>query len=303
MDVASKLIELCSLHSSLDVRCQMSGEHTIDHLRSAPGEAVFHMILSGKCLITMTGAAPFLAKEGDLIIFPKGAAHRLTSISSNIDGRDLMSRTQGLFAPAWINAEPCVELDLLCGRIEYDIIAASLLFDSLPNVLHAVPENTRPELCAIMRLIRYEAEARRAEAEEVVTALMSALFVIALRQYLDTPQLDAGMLSLLADKSLSKSLVCMFKEAERNWTVETLAFEVNMSRSTFARHFRQISGKGPAEMLLAIRCHLARNLLQTTNLSTGEIASRLGYQSEAAFGKAYTRYMNASPSATRRGLA
>jgi AraC family transcriptional activator of mtrCDE len=211
-----------------------------------------------------------------------------------------MTRNPGLFAADLPDPEAVIDLDLLCGRFHYDTTAAAFFFDSLPHAIHVTPDMDSEQLPSVVRLIRAEAEERRIGASEVVTALTSVLFVIALRRHLDTPQIDRGVVALLSDKPLASSLLAMLTNPAEDWTVESLASLANMSRATFARRYSAAAGKGPAEILLAIRCLLALKMLRTTRLSIGEVANKVGYRSEAAFSKAFTRQMGITPSLARR---
>ena len=299
MDVVGELINLCAVRGSLNVRCQASGDYSVDHEESVAGEALFHMVLEGSCIVAPDASQPFIAKAGELVIFPKGAAHRLSHVSH--DGRPHWeTRNAGLFAADLPNPDAVVELDLLCGRFHYDTMAAAILFDALPHAMHVTHKTDSKQLDSLTRLIRTEAREHRVGALEVVTALTTALFVIALRQYFDMPQIDQGMIALLSDKRLAPSLLAMFSSPAHEWSVESLASLSNMSRSTFARRYSAVAGKGPAEVLLAVRCLLALKILRSTTSTIHMVANQVGYQSEAAFSKAFTRKMGITPSLARR---
>ncbi|CAL8977850.1 RCS-specific HTH-type transcriptional activator RclR [Rhodoplanes serenus] len=302
VDVLGELITLCALRGSLDLRCQMAGDYLVDHPASAGGEAVFHMVLAGSCLVSPADGPSFVAASGALVLFPRGGAHRLSS-TAPVRGRAWHSRAPGLHAAPWPAADVAVEVDLLCGRFRYDTAAAPILFDALPGAMHVPADTGDGGAGPISRLIRAEAEAARPAAVEVVTALTTALLVMALRRHLDTPQLGPGMLALLADRALAPSLVAMFGSPARRWTVAALAARTNMSRATFARRFAAVAGQGPAEILLAVRCHLALEMLRASRLSVGEIAAAVGYRSESAFGKAFARRIGVTPALVRRRWA
>lgn len=241
-----------------------------------------------------------MAKAGELVIFPKGAAHRLSHISDNERQRTWVTHNAGLFAAD--RPDPCdvVELDLLCGRFHYDTTAAAFLFDALPDAMHVTQKTKSSQLAFLTLLIRTEAEEQQTAALKVVTALTTVLFVIALRQHYETPSIDQGMIALLSDKLLAPSLHAMFRSPADDWSVESLASVSNMSRSTFARRYSAVAGKGPAQVLLSVRCLLALKLLRTTKLSIHQVANEVGYKSEAAFSKAFTRQMGITPSLARR---
>lgn len=308
MDVLGKLIELCAIRGSLHVRCQAAGDYSVDHTESVPGEALFHMVLEGSCVVEPYGGASFLAEAGELIIFPKGAAHRLIHASPGSNQRHWMTRNAGLPPAELPHAGAVAELDLLCGRFHYDTTAAALLFDALPQAMHMrhsgcseeTPNRRQDCFASLFHLIRIEAEEIKPGALEIVTALTTALFVIALRQHFHTPPIDRGMIALLSDKSLAPSCMAMFADPSADWSVGALASLSNMSRSTFVRRYAAVAGKGPAEILLSIRCLLALKALRTTTLSIHGVANQVGYKSEAAFSKAFARKMGFTPALARR---
>lgn len=291
---------MCALRGSLNVRCQASGDYLVDHVRSPPGEALFHIVLKGSCIIEVERMSPIVAHAGELVVFPNGAAHRLIHASTEHGVHAWHTRSAGLFAAETPDPGALVELDLLCGRFNYEPLTGALLFDSLPPAMHVRQESGADRFTMVAELIGMEAQDTKLGAQEVVTSLITALFVIALRQHFDEAPIDRSMLAVLLDKSLAPSWLAMFANPSAPWDVESLASLSNMSRSTFARRYAAVAGKGPATVLLAIRCMLALKALRTTRLPTHEIASQVGYKSEAAFCKAFTRQMGMTPSMARR---
>ena len=93
---------------------------------------------------------------------------------------------------------------------------------------------------------------------------------------------------------------CCTPSPARNWTVEELADSVGMSRAAFASRFGELLGEPPMQYLAGWRMHLAKHLLRDSNLAIGEIAGRVGYESEAAFNRAFRRVVGAPPAGWRR---
>jgi len=107
-------------------------------------------------------------------------------------------------------------------------------------------------------------------------------------------------LLLLADARLGAAVQAMLRHPEQAWTVESLAEHAAMSRASFARHFAAKGNSSPWELLTLLRMRMASDLLLRGKLPIGEVAERVGYRSEAAFGKAFTRQMGQTPAAYRR---
>lgn len=305
MDVVGNLIGMSDPKGSIDLRCQMSGDCFVDHETSPPGEAVFHVVLNGSVSVEIAGRAPAVADAGCLIFLPHGSAHKLRNVRrTSLPAR--LQRTPGLYAdgvfasetPGQEDARP--ELDLLCGRFNYDALIGKILLEGMPDVMCLHPDIGTSELGSITSIIRQEAETVHAGAAGIVTALTTVLFILALRESLNLPEMDKGILSLLSDRSLAPAVVAVYQNPSRQWTVEMLAHEVSMSRATFARRFARRSDIGPIETVLAIRSQLALHMLRETTRSVADIAHAVGYSCEISFGKAFSRQVGITPANARR---
>jgi len=173
---------------------------------------------------------------------------------------------------------------------------------ALPDVLHVSLAEHRDlrVLRGVVGMLRAEVAAMEPGAAAVITALSQALFVLAVRGYASRADVPPSLLLLLADARLSSAVMAMLRHPEEAWTVESLAAQASMSRATFARHFAAKGNTSPLELLTALRMRLASGLLSREKLAIGEIAERVGYQSEAAFGKVFARHAGMTPAAYRR---
>jgi AraC-like DNA-binding protein len=152
-----------------------------------------------------------------------------------------------------------------------------------------------------LRLLTTEMQNSRPGSETLVTRLLDIIFVQALRTWIESlPPEQNGWLSALRDPKIGTALGLMHREPQRSWSVETLASEVAMSRSPFAARFTALVGEPPLAYLTGWRMHLAETLLTRDGLNVGEVAGRIGYESEAAFSKAFKRHFGQSPLAHRR---
>jgi AraC-like DNA-binding protein len=135
----------------------------------------------------------------------------------------------------------------------------------------------------------------------VLTKLSELLFVESVRRYLSTlPPEQTGWLAGLRDPAVGRALSLLHAAVDRNWTADALAHEVNMSRSTFADRFTTVVGQPPMRYLTGWRMQLARQHLQETRRTIAQIAHEVGYESEAAFTRAFRRECGAPPAAWRR---
>jgi AraC family transcriptional activator of mtrCDE len=200
------------------------------------------------------------------------------------------------------DAHPPANLDLLCGRFVYAPGSSALLLNALPDPFHVSlgGEETLGSLQTLIALMRTEAGQRRAGALAIVTALSHALFAMALRVYGEQNAATSGVLALLADARLGPSVQGMLSAPERAWTIAELGALAAMSRATYARHFNERAGMTVMDFLTQIRMTIACDLLRRTQRSAAEIGEAVGYQSEAAFGKAFQQSVGVTPGRYRR---
>jgi len=310
MDALSQLLSLGRSHVELDVRCLLDGPFTMPHDPSPPGEAVFHLLLAGTCRLRTADGRTLRLTDGDFVLLPAGDAHDL----SDVDGggaRSVASLREpgaavGAVLPVKSNragAEPAdASVDLLCGRFVYARGAGELLMRTLPRVLHVGLRDASglASLQLLTNVLRAEASNAQPGARAIVNALGQALLAYALRAYGRDARVPAGWLALAADARLGSSVQAVLQAPEKPWTVESLGAASAMSRATYARHFREKAGMSVGAFVAQIRMMHACALLQDTQRGQAEIGQAVGYQSEAAFGKAFRAVLGTTPGRWRR---
>ncbi|MDO5642656.1 MAG: cupin domain-containing protein, partial [Paracoccus sp. (in: a-proteobacteria)] len=156
-DPLSQLIGLSALRPALEMRCQMAGPYMVDHPASGAGEAVFHLVLAGACRVDAEGVS-LRAGAGDLMLLPRGAAHRLYCVTARPHDPAWRQHWPGIWPGVWAGPHPePPELDVLCGKFTYLPPPGALLFAGLPAAA-VVPAHAIPP--AFGALIRHEAAAR-----------------------------------------------------------------------------------------------------------------------------------------------
>jgi AraC family transcriptional regulator, activator of mtrCDE len=308
MDTLSRLIDLARPQASLDLRCLLTGAFDIDHAPLGAGVAPFHLVLDGACVIETAAGQQLELRAGDFMLFPRGAAHRVRDLKRSAGGMPLTLGHDGML-PVRRNdgdeaSDTAVEadVDLLCGRFVYAPGSSALLLNALPDPLHVSLGGlqTLDALQTLISLMRGEAERRQAGALAIVTALSHALFAMALRVHGERNGSSAGMLALLTDARLGASVQAMLDAPERAWTIAELGERAAMSRATYARHFNERAGVTVMDFLTQIRMAIASDLLLRTQRSAADIGEAVGYQSEAAFGKAFAQSVGVTPGRYRR---
>ncbi|NWK44708.1 cupin domain-containing protein [Ralstonia pickettii] len=303
MDALSQFIQLTRPQASLDLRCLFQGRFSIPHAPDPNGQALFHLVLSGCCRVE-TGGRTLMLRAGDFILFPRGEAHTIHDpVSKEAPTAKPRTSHDGML-PLRQTGRGAADVDLLCGRFVHEHGSTTLLVRTLPDPLHVSLTNSASftALQALIGLMRDEAETRAPGALAIVTSLSQALLTMALRAYGQRENGSPGTLTLLSDARLGPSIQAMLSAPERAWTIDALADLAAMSRATYARHFKARADMTVWDFLTRVRMTLACETLVHTRLSVGEIGTRVGYQSEAAFGKAFKQQLGMTPARYRRGI-
>jgi len=203
------------------------------------------------------------------------------------------------------NAGRGERLDLLCGHFAIAPPHDRLLRSYLPPrlVVHARDHDggeNATQLAGLVALMRGESADDHLGGRAMLNALSTAMFALVLRlasQAEDTPR---GLLALAGHPRLAPAVVALFKEPARAWSLPDLARLCNMSRATLARQFQEKLGRSASDLLTDIRMTLAANELRKSSLSTGAVAEAVGYQSEAAFQRAFKSHMGVTPAKWRK---
>jgi AraC-like DNA-binding protein len=279
-------------------------------LPGAEGPAVFfHFLLEGRCRVRLEGERETLeAGPGDMILLPHDDTHVL--------GSDL--QLAPLDATGMLSLPPAGEMielrhggggeptRFVCGYLMCDRRMSRPLFDSLPRLLR-IPVGDAPGAEWIADLLRVgvrETARSNPGSASMLAKLSELLFVEAMRRYAASlPAGQKGWLAAMRDPQLGRALALMHAEPGRAWTVEDLAREVALSRSALGERFVELVGEPPMQYLTRWRLALAAQSLRAGGEPVGRIAERIGYDSEAAFNRAFKREFGAPPAKWRRSAA
>jgi len=265
---------------------------------------IFHMITEGECFLEFPGEPPVRLSAGDVVVFPKGDAHRMSSAPGVPAGRGnridviLARRPRQL-----IYGGGGVATRLVCGYLACDARLAELLFNGLPSVLkvNVRGSNAGIWLESSVRYALAEARSPRPGGAGVLAKLAEVLFIEVLRLYM-SEQTDGrtGWLAGVNDRVVGSALQAMHSRPAHAWTLDELAREAGASRSVLAERFQTMVGSSPIQYLTQWRMLLASNLLCRSNAPLARIAEEVGYQTDTAFSRAFRREFGAPPAAWRR---
>jgi AraC-like DNA-binding protein len=187
---------------------------------------------------------------------------------------------------------------LLCGAVRFGHPAAASFVGVLPETVHL---SGAERLQGTLALMAAEAREPRLGGEAVITRLADILVIQALRTWLETdPGARTGWLGALRDEQIGRAIALIHGDPARDWTVASLARELAMSRSSFAARFTTLVGEPAMAYVTRWRMQVAVTALRDERATVGELASRLGYRSEAAFARAFKRETGMPPGAVRR---
>jgi AraC-like DNA-binding protein len=274
----------------------------------AEDHAVFHFVAEGEAWLERKGHDTTRLVAGDFVLCSPGVAHSVSSAAGvacrNV--HELPYETVGGRAMLLRHGGDGARTVLACGGVRFEDPAAHPLVGLMPEVLHI-----RADQGGEAHLLRQMLEAMGSEAlnprpggTTVMLRLADILVIHAIRSWIDAAAEDrSGWLGALRDPQIGRALVQIHRQPERTWTVAALAASVHMSRSVFSDRFTALVGAPPLLYLTRWRMHLAARWLREDRTSLGDVASRLGYESEPSFSRAFKRHIGVPPGAVRRGRA
>lgn len=264
----------------------------------------YHYIVSGKLFVCVAGTPPLHVGAGEIVLLPRNDSHMLSSDPKLrpevIDGLVQEPTEQ---SPARLRygggGEPA---RIVCGYLGCEVPDNPLL-STLPPVLKLGVRDATGGAW-IESSFRHAAEEFAHSgigSAAVLGKLAELLFVDVVRRYLSTlPEGQSGWLAGLRDRMVGPALALLHSRFAHPWTTEELAREVGLSRSAFAERFTGLIGVPPMQYLTSWRLQLAALRLRESSVSTAQVAGDVGYESDAAFNRAFKRAFGMTPAVWRK---
>lgn len=286
---------------------ELTAEDCRPHLQRAAQLISFHVLLSGSMLIDVAGEPCGEAAAGEIVLLPRNDAHMLASERGipAVPGRSLVVPSPDGGLARVVHGGPGDLTHMVCGFLGSDEVATPLLA-TLPSILKLdLRKGTSREwIEASVRFAAQELADGRLASSSVMSRLSEVLLTEAIRQYAaGLPETEVGWLRGLGDPQVGRALASIHRDMAAPWTAEELARSVAMSRSAFVERFTALVGTPPIRYLTALRLNSARLELRDTSRSVGELAHRVGYESEEAFSRAFKREYGLSPAHWRERAA
>ena len=277
----------------------------------------YHMFAKGNGWAAVDGLPPVRLQAGDVVLFPQGDRHVVSSAPGLTPGERrpelLLARGGQLPVPisfheGIVDAGPMpiesADAVVVCGFLGCDLRPFNPLITALPRILHLPASRAGGWVAHAIDQAVLESNERRPGGDAVLERLSEMMFVDAARRYLGSlPEDSVGWLAGLRDRHVGKALALMHERPERQWSVDDLAREVGLSRSALHEHFVRYVGHAPMQYLANWRMQLGARLLRESSRTVADIALEVGYDSEAAFARAFKRMVRMPPAAWRRAQA
>jgi AraC-like DNA-binding protein len=279
----------------------------------------YHMVAKGEGWAAVSGVPPVRLAVGDIVMFPQGDRH----VISSAPGLEPNRRE-----PEWVFARrndpkplpisirhgvvddqtsmPIKDADavLVCGFLGCDLKPFNPLIAALPRILHLPAARAGDWVARVIDQAVVESNERRPGGDAVLERLSEMMFIDVARRYLDSlPEEATGWLAGLRDRFVGKALALLHERPDQAWSVDDLGREVGLSRSALHERFVNFLGFPPMQYLASWRIQLGARLLRESNRTVATIALDVGYDSEAAFSRAFKRMVGLPPAAWRKARA
>jgi len=271
----------------------------------------FHCLTQGACKVRLAdGGDELSVAAGDVVLFPQDDRHLMGS-----DLHLAPMETESIVFPHKEGEPEFFQLKhggggavtrFVCTYLACSRGMSRHFFEALPRIVRIPLGEGRVSalLHELLRVGVHESLGARPGAESVLAKVAELMFVEALRRYAESlPPEGKGWLAGLRDPQIGRALALMHDDPGRAWTVDELAGDVAMSRSALAERFAALVGDPPMQYLTRWRLALAARSLRSSGEAIARVAQRSGYESEAAFNRAFKREFGMPPAAWRRSAA
>ena len=260
----------------------------------------FHAVTEGSCYGGIVGEDAVRLDAGDVIVFPHGDGHVMSSapeLPAKVDLEIYKVPESQLPLSIRFEGDKSRKTHLVCGFLGCDVRPFNPLISALPRVLHVRHREDEDGgwLGNFMRVALAESRTKRSGGESVLARMSELMFVEAVRRHLESlPPEQTGWLAGLRDPQVARALSLLHSRPGFGWTLPALAREAGISRSALAERFTHLIGHPPIQYLANWRMQVASGLLARGD-KVGSVALEVGYDSEAAFSRAFKKLIGRSP--------
>jgi AraC-like DNA-binding protein len=308
MDILNDILNTLNLKGAFYFRTDFSAPWSVK-VPEYEQAARFHMVVQGQLNVIIDDTEKVTLSAGEMILIPRGSSHILFDTDYdcapqletlledvNYDGRGVLVLGDG---------NDTAKTQLVCGHFSFRKGADHPLLRELPKYQIITPGERAANqmLDDIIRLLVRQTYSEYLGAQASIIRLSEVMFIEMLRMNIVESDSLSSSLAAFNDEHIGRALELIHSFPERHWSVDSLASEVGMSRSRFAKRFRELLGIGPMSYLSDWRLQKALARLVGSRQSVQQIAKESGYQSPAAFTRAFTAKFEVSPSKYRQSSA
>jgi AraC family transcriptional regulator, alkane utilization regulator len=287
------------------IASHVAPEHCAPLLGSASHLILYHYVVEGELHVRVDGGEAFVLRSGEVVLFPRNDLHLLGSDLAlpPVMSRDIIQPPTdgGLFSIH--HGGDGARTRLVCGFLGCDSVHGNPVISTLPAAMRLTIEagGAAEWIRSTFQYAADEVAIGRPGSETVLAKLSELLFVEAIRRYAETlPEGQTGWLAGLRDRYVARALALLHRDMIRAWTVDELGREVGLSRSALAERFTHLIGVAPMHYLTNWRMQVAAQELRNRSTSLAQVANTVGYESEAAFSRAFKTAFGTAPATWRR---
>jgi AraC-like DNA-binding protein len=268
---------------------------------------IYHYIVEGTLRIRVDGehGEGITLGPGDVALLPRNDLHLMGSDLSlqPVAGRDVTRppKNGGLFTVH--HGGSGARTQMICGFLGLGSTDHNPVIATLPPLFtfNVANSGAADWIRSTLQFGAAEVGAGRPGSETMLAKLSELLFLEAVRRYTETlPDGQTGWLAGLREPYVGRALALLHGDIARPWTVDDLGREVGLSRSALADRFIRLIGVPPMHYLTNWRMQIAGQKLRHSNASLAEVAEAVGYDSEAAFSRAFKKAFGEAPATWRR---
>jgi AraC-like DNA-binding protein/mannose-6-phosphate isomerase-like protein (cupin superfamily) len=260
----------------------------------------YHVVCKGTCWARVSDGPDVLLQPGDVIMLPHGDRHSVSSHGRNDSTPLIVTTSPAPYPNTLMIGAGSPDVKLICGFLGCDATPFNPLIAALPSMLH-MPMGAQGPLAAFAGQVLRESIAGRAGSSTMLTRMAELLFIEIVRQHLEGIDIEqTGWLAGLRDPIVGAALLRMHERPSHDWSLIELGREVSASRSVLAERFAKVVGIPPMQYLAQWRLQLAAEMLATGGDKVAAVGAKVGYDSEAAFSRAFKRATGASPAQWRK---
>lgn len=314
MDVLSEVLKVVRLQGALFYNGEFSSpwsvyaasSHALAKYFATDTEhvIVYHLLTEGRAALRLENGGRLAMTAGDIVMLPHGDKHIIENggASETLNDEEHLTDVLSQGLKLWRIGGGGEVTKFVCGYMACDPRLSQIFLSGLPPLFKI---NLRKSASGrwLENSIRFSVDQSNMSApgeEALLAKLSEVLFVETLRAYIaQLPAEEKGWLGGARDSEVAKALALMHKSPEHPWTIASLAKEAGISRSVLAERFRHYLNESPMAYLTRWRIQLGAQMLESTSYSVAQIASEVGYESEAAFNRAFKREFTIPPARFR----